>query len=81
MWLALIDMILHMMTTKKFFLKKVPIRLGDNNEANFVVNKDDEYCFAASDILMKLPNPLTIGGSLQNIFWSILLLEKHFRKY
>ena len=45
------------------FLKKVPTRLGDNNEATFIVNEDDEYSFAASDILMKLPNPETVGGS------------------
>ena len=44
-------------------LKKVPTRLGDNNEATFIVNEDDEYSFAASDILMKLPNSLTVGGS------------------
>ena len=43
----------------------MPARLGNNNEATFVVNEDDEYSFAASDILMKLPNPLTVGGSLR----------------
>ena len=41
----------------------MPTRLGDNNEATFIVNKYDEYSFAASNILMKLPNPLTVEGS------------------
>ena len=32
----------------------MPTRLVDNNEDTFIVNEDDEYYFAASDIFDKI---------------------------
>ena len=42
-------MILKMMTMKEHFWKWFLPDLGDNNEATFIVNKDNEYSFAASN--------------------------------
>ena len=39
------------------FLKKVPTSFGISNKTIFIVNKEDEYSFATSDILIKLPFP------------------------
>ena len=39
------------------FLKKIPTRLGISDETMFIVNEEDDYSFAASDILIKLPSP------------------------
>ena len=39
------------------FFKNVPIRLGISNETTFIINEENEYSFAASDILIKLPSP------------------------
>ena len=47
------------------FLEKLPARLGDYNEVIFIVNEKDRYSFAASDILVKLPYPKSVGGSLR----------------
>ena len=39
------------------FLKKVPTSFGNSNETKFIVNEEDEYPLAASNILIKLPSP------------------------
>ena len=43
------------------FLKKIPTSFGISNETTFIVNEEDEYSFAASDILIKLTSP-TVGA-------------------
>ena len=50
---------------EEVFLKKVnPTSLGISNETTFIVNKEDEYSFAASGILIELRSP-DCGGSLR----------------
>ena len=39
------------------FLKKAPTSFGISDETTFTVNEENEYPFAASDILIKLPSP------------------------
>lgn len=44
------------------FLQKVPSRV-DSEETTFVPNPDDEACFPVEDIVYKLPQPKSAGGS------------------
>ena len=39
------------------FLKKVTTSFGISNERTFIVNEENKYHFAASQILIKLPSP------------------------
>ena len=44
------------------FLQKVPGRV-DSEDTTFVPNTDDEACFTEEDIVYKLPQPKSVGGS------------------
>ena len=47
------------------FLQKVPSRVDSDKEATFVPNTDHEACFTQDDIVHKLPQPRSAGGSLR----------------
>ena len=42
----------------------LPISSGISNKTTFIVNEEDEYSFAGSDILIKLPSP-DCGGIIE----------------